>query len=95
VDKYLAALFFLTLEDEGAVSARLRQLLFTRYHLADGLTAESARRYHEASRLAGRYCRWLESRFLRTRRLGELARETRRFWRLGQGEKLERIAALH
>lgn len=95
VDKYLAALFFLNLEDEGAVSARLRQLLFTRYRLAEGLSAESARRYHEASRLASRYCRWLESRFLRTRRLGDLGREARRFWRLGQREKLERIAGLH
>jgi hypothetical protein len=83
VDKYLAALFFLGLQGEGAVSARLRSLLFERYRLA------------EASRLASRYCRWLELRYLRTRRVGDLAREARRFWRLGQSQKLERIAALH
>ncbi len=65
VDKYLTALFFLGLQNEGAVSTRLRQLLFGRYRLAEGLSAESAERYHEASRLANRYCGWLEARYLR------------------------------
>lgn len=95
VDKYLTALFFLGLQSEGAVSPRLRELLFARYRLAEGLSPECAQRYHEASRLASRYCRWLEARFVRPRRIGELAREARRFWRLGQREKLEKIAALH
>jgi hypothetical protein len=95
VDKYLTAVFFLTLQNEGALSTRLRHLLFDGYRLAEGLSAESAERYHEAARLANRYCGWLESRYLRRRRLGELAREGRRFWRLGQREKLETIAALH
>lgn len=95
VDKYLTAIFFLSLQNEGAVSTRLRQLLFDRYRLAEGLSAESAERYHEASRLANRYCGWLEARYLRSRRLPDLAREARRFWRLGQREKLETIAALH
>lgn len=95
VDKYLTALFFLSLQNEGAVSTRLRHLLFGHYRLAEGLSAESAERYHEASRLANRYCGWLEARYLRSRRLPDLAREARRFWRLGQREKLETIAALH
>jgi hypothetical protein len=95
VDKYLIALFFLSLQNEGAVSTGLRRLLFEGYRLAEGLSAESAERYHAASRLARRYCGWLESRYLRSRQLGDLAREARRFWRLGQREKLETIAALH
>ena len=95
VDKYLTALFFLSLQNEGAVSTRLRYLLFGRYRLAEGLSAESVERYHEASRLANRYCGWLEARYLRSHRLPDLAREARRFWRLGQREKLETIAALH
>jgi len=95
VDKYLIALLFLSLQNEGAVPTGLRGLLFHRYRLVDGLSAESAERYHEASRLARRYCGWLESRFLRGGRPGELAREVRRFWRLGQREKLETIAAIH
>jgi hypothetical protein len=95
VDKYLIALFFLSLQNEGAVPVRLRGLLFDRYRLVEGLSAESAARYHEASRLARRYCGWLETRFLRAGRLVDLARETRRFWRQGQREKLETIAAIH
>ena len=95
VDKYLVALFFFGLREEGALSERLRQALFVRYELAQGLSPESSERYHEASRLANRYCRWLESRYLKRRTPDALARETRRFWRLGQREKLETIASIH
>ena len=95
VDKYLVSLFFFGLREERAVSGRLRQALFARYELAEGLSAESCERYHEASRLANRYCGWLESRYLRDRNREDLARETRRFWRLGQREKLETIASIH
>ena len=94
VDKYLIALFFFGLREEGALSERLRQTLFARYELVAGLSAESSERYHEASRLANRYCGWLESHYLKRRSREELSRETRRFWRLGQREKLETIAAL-
>jgi hypothetical protein len=92
VDKYLTAAFLLSLQNEGAVSGRLKELLFREYRLARHLTAEEQERYHAASRLAYRYCAWLESEFLRASRLGDLAREARRFYRLGQREKLERIA---
>jgi hypothetical protein len=95
VDKYLTAVFFLSLQNRGAVSTRLRQLLFGSYRLVAGLTPERAERYHAANRLARRYCGWLEARYLRRLRLAELARESRRFWRLGQREKLETIAAIH
>jgi hypothetical protein len=94
VDKYLTALAFLTLQREGAASRGLRHALFRRYRLVDGLTPERAERYHAASRLADRYCGWLEERFVRTGRTGDLAREARRFYRLGQPEKLERIARM-
>lgn len=95
VDKYLTAAFFLSLQNEGAVASRLRHLLFRSYHLADGLSPERAERYRTASRLADRYCGFLERRFLRRARLGDLFREARRFYRLGQREKLETIAEIH
>ena len=94
VDKYLTAVFVLCLQNEGAVSARLRELLFRRYHLAAWLTVEQAERYRAASALAHRYCSFLESAYLRRSRLADLAREARRFYRKGQREKLERIAGL-
>lgn len=94
VDKYLTAAFFLSLQNEGAVSARLRDLLFQRYRLVEGLSDERSERYRAASRLAWTYCGFLEAEFLRRARLGDLCRESRRFYRLGQREKLERIAEL-
>jgi len=92
VDKYLCSVFLLSLQNEGAVSTRLRELLFRSYRLAGGLPQERQERYRTASGLAYRYCGYLESRFLRSARLADLARESRRFYRLGQREKLERIA---
>jgi hypothetical protein len=95
VDKYLSSVFLLCLQNEGAVSPLLRELLFRQYRLAAHVTGRGGRaRYHRASELAYRYCGYLESRFLRPSRLQELAREARRFYRLGQRDKLERIAAL-
>jgi hypothetical protein len=95
VDKYLTAAFLLSQQNEGAVSTRLRDLLFRHYRLGPGLTAEQAERYHAASALAYRYCGWLEKSFLRRRSgLADLARESRRFYRLGQREKLERISQI-
>src|SRR5262249_51163333 len=82
VDKYLVAVFLLSLQNEGAVSARLRDLLFWNYRLAEHVSAEGAERYRAASKLAFRYCGHLESRFLRRARLAELAQEARRFYRL-------------
>lgn len=94
VDKYLCAAFLLSLQNEGAVSTRLRGLLFHDSRIADTVSEERAERYRAASQLAYRYCRFLEARFLRPSRVAELARESRRFYRLGQREKLEKIARL-
>ena len=93
VDKYLNATFLLSLQNDGAVTSRLREMLFRRYRLAASLTPERAERYRTASSLAFRYCGHLE-RLLRDSRLADVARESRRFYRLGQREKLDRISHL-
>jgi hypothetical protein len=95
VDKYLNAVFLLSLQNEGAVSTRLREILFQRYRLDERVSPERADRYREANGLAYRYCGWLEARFLRRDRLAELRSHGRRFYRYGQREKLETIAAVH
>ncbi len=94
VDKYLNTMFLLSLQNEGTLSSRLRELLFRRYRLVDDLPPERSERYRAANDLAYRYCGYLEARFLRPGRLAELVQEARRFYRLGQREKLERIAVL-
>jgi hypothetical protein len=94
VDKYLTALALLWLQNEGAAAKRLREALFRRYRLPTPVTPERAERYHAASRLADRYCGWLERHYVRSGRPTDLTREARRFYRLGQGGKLERIARM-
>lgn len=94
VDKYLCASALLSLQNEGAVSAGLKELLFRRYRIAEAVSEERAERYHAASHLAYRYCGYLEARFLKPARPADLAREARRFYRLGQREKLEKISEL-
>jgi hypothetical protein len=94
VDKYLCAVFLLSLQNDGAVSSRLKELLFRHYRIADGVGGERAERYRAASHLAYRYCGYLERDFLKPSRLADLARESRRFYRWGQREKLEKIAEL-
>ena len=91
MDKYLTVVCLTSLQNEGAVSPRLKELLFREYHLADGLSPERAARYHAASGLAYRYCGFLEAEYLRPARLLDLRREARRFYRLGQCGKIERI----
>jgi hypothetical protein len=92
VDKYLTAAALLSLQNEGALATGLRAALFRRYRLRDGVGPERAERYREASRLAFAWCGYLEAAFLRRSRLHDLRREARRFYRLGQREKLLRIA---
>lgn len=95
VDKFLTAAFFLSLQNDGAVSSHLRRQLFREYRLVPGLSGEQVDRYRTASTLAFHYCGHLETEYLRQGRLLDLAREARRFYRLGQRDKLQRIARLH
>src|SRR5262249_51926398 len=67
-----SAVFLLSLQNEGAVSPRLRALLFRHYRLAAHVTEEGRERYRAASELAYRYCGWLEESFLRPSRLADL-----------------------
>lgn len=94
LDKYLNAVFLLTSQRDGVVSSRLREMLFHEYQLVADVSPERAERYRLASELAFRYSGFLEENFLRPSRLDDLAREARRFYRLGQREKLERIRSV-
>ncbi len=90
VDKYAGALFLLTVQSGGCYPSRLHRELFGRVSYAGGLDAEHLHRYRLANHHAARFCRHLDDRYLRKRRvraeawLGAL----RRFYRSGQGEKL-------
>jgi hypothetical protein len=91
VDKYALAL----LRDHGprlaSRSRRLRQRLFAAPRFADDAGTERGDRYRLALRMASRYARSLERRYVERGDLRSLARELRRFYRLSQGDKLAHI----
>lgn len=91
IDKFLLSASLLDPVRDKVVRDDLRERLFLRYRLGDEVTGERAERYQLASRLAWTYCGAIERRYLERRRPDELARESRRFYRLGQSEKLQHI----
>ena len=94
VDKYLTTRLTFPSQGRSSLARRLRGVLFREYRLQPDLTAEQSGRYESASSLADRYCGHLEESYIGEGRLDELERDQRRFYRLGQKQKLERIASL-
>ena len=90
VDKYAVALQLMLRQRGGSFPAELFPRLFERVSFLPHLAEHERRRYAEAHRYAARFCRRLEERFLRTRRVRpeRLLAELRTFYRLGRHEKL-------
>lgn len=70
-------------------SRRLRERLFGEVAYLDAAGTERGDRYRAATRLAARYVRALEHRHVENGRIDALARELRRFYRLGARQKIE------
>jgi hypothetical protein len=68
--------------------------LFREAEWCAGLEPGELERYREASRLAERYCRSLEQRFIRGGNRSELLRELRVFYRRSRDDKLHHIRTL-
>ncbi len=91
VDKYALALVRDRSRRLSSRSRRLRRRLFEDAAFLDPEGTERGERYRLATRAAGAYARYLERRFVDEGDLGSLARELRRFYRLGEREKLDRV----
>jgi hypothetical protein len=87
VDKYVVLAGALGGIDERS-SARLRSRLYDTVSFEHPEGSEMGERYRLANGLAARFVFGLEQRYLRSRRFGELRGELRRFYRMGQEEKL-------
>lgn len=94
VDKYASAVALLAQQRAGHLPQTLHARLFHAVSFLPGLDEISRHRYQEANRHAARFCRSLEERYLRSRRLRpELwLAELRRFFRCGHQEKIRRLA---
>jgi len=95
VDKYAAAVWLFTSQRNGAFPHTLHERLFHRVRYHAELSAECLARYRDANRFAACFCRQLEERFLRCRRVQPEAwlQELRKFYRLSHAQKLRRVAA--
>ncbi len=93
VDKYLVALL-VTWNQLGEPPADLRERLFANVCFAGDLSPEERERYELANSAANEYAASLEARFVRTRAVGDMLGEARRFYRKGLAEKLEHITQL-
>jgi hypothetical protein len=87
VDKYVVLVATLGGLDEPK-SARLRGRLYDDVSFTDSAGTEVGERYRIANQLAARFVRRLERDFVRPGNVRALHGELRRFYRLGQEEKL-------
>jgi hypothetical protein len=87
VDKYVVLAASLGSLDERS-SARLRERLYEAVSFEHAEDTELGERYRIANGLAHRFVLGLEQRYLPRRRFGEMRGELRRFYRMGQEEKL-------
>ena len=87
VDKWVVLAASVPAFDESA-SRRLREELFERAAFVDDAGSERGERYRIASACARRFVARLERDFVVRARFGEMQRELRRFFHMGQGEKL-------
>jgi len=91
VDKYVASMVLARRRELR--SSRVRQRLYQRYRLVDGLSAVERQRYERANHLARRYTGRLEQRFIRRRRVPAMLGELRRFYRMPYAAKQALIDA--
>lgn len=94
VDKYASAVALFTRQRDGRFPQGLHTRLFHAVSFLPALDAIARQRYEEANRHAARYCRSLEQRYLRARRLRpELwLADLRRFFRCSHQEKIRQLA---
>ncbi len=90
IDKYVVLAGSLARFDE-AKSAALRERLFDCVAFSHDADSDVGERYRVANDLARRYVRRLEREYVAARRYDGMREELRRFYRMGQEEKL-RIA---
>jgi hypothetical protein len=87
VDKFVVLAAWLG-EPDLSASATLRRRLYEDVAYAQGAATEDGDRYRLANVRAHAFVRHLEREYLRTRRWGDMRVALRRFYRMGQGEKL-------
>lgn len=93
IDKYIASVWLLWVQDPTRHPSELHRLLFTRARVDVALAGDRQQLYRQANAYAARFCRRLEQG-LRARRLPahvDTLRELRQFYRLSRERKVSHI----
>ena len=93
VDKFAVLGLLLKAQRSGTLPAWLPRRLFEEVRFRAGLPAEALDRYRHANRLAHRYCERLRRRFAWAWNGNDFVAELRRFYRMGQPQKLRHIGS--
>jgi hypothetical protein len=90
VDKYAVTVFLVGLQQGGTYPKHVHERLFDRVQFDARLEHAQFERYRTAHAVAAQFCRRLERRFVNRGvvRIEALVRELRKFYRLGNREKL-------
>lgn len=90
VDKYAVTVFLVGLQQGGTYPQHVHARLFDRVCFDARLEQDQFERYRTAHSVAAQFCRRLERRFVNrgVARIEALVRELRKFYRLGNREKL-------
>lgn len=90
IDKYLFCAWLQAEQDTPRLP--LHDRLFVRYMLPRGMPAAAASRYHLASAIAHRFCRWLHAHYVAPHRFVAMHRMLKEFYRLSHWQKMCCIA---
>lgn len=91
VDKYLTTALMIASNNGGRVPHDLMDRLFEDFCVRDDLDGRTRDRYLDASSFASRYCYHLNRRLTDRSKLRSVLSEIRRFYRLSQLGKIDRI----
>ena len=91
VDKFVTTLMLFDEQGTMANHDQVHRILFETSKFLPSDDTGSLRRYRDANRFAGQYCRKLQSRYPARHRQNTFINELRRFYRLGQNGKIRAI----
>ena len=91
VDKYVSTMQLALQQRDNDLLHGLHDRIFDNFEFREGLDDEQLERYRAASEYAGRFCRRIRRRLLRS---GDgVLRELRRFYRMPMNDKISHIHA--
>jgi hypothetical protein len=91
VDTFILCTLYHLSHGSAIFCSSLMEFLFDSFHVAHDLPSESQHRYSTANTLVRHYCYFLDDRFIKKSLFPLMMAEIRKFYRLGQTDKISHI----